>query len=263
MLLAAQPMHAFDLDRVAGERLVVRRARPGEQLRTLDGQTRTLDEHMVLIEDADGPTSIGGIMGGARSEVQPDTRRVLLEAATWDGPNIHRTATQLGVRSEASTRFEKGLQPEQCLHAQAVASRLLVELCGARLQEGEIDLIEEVARVHGLEQIPATLPARRGAAGRLTHAQRARRAAEDALAGRGLHEIAGWSFAGPELLDRLRLPADHELRSVVRLQNPLSEAQSIMRPTLLGSLLDAARHNLFHNGPDLAIFESGIVFRES
>ena len=329
MLLTGQPMHAFDLDRVAGARLVVRRAHPGEQLLTLDGQSRTLDEQMVVIEDGDGPTSIGGIMGGARSEVQPDTRRVLLEAATWDGPNIHRTATQLGVRSEASTRFEKGLQPEQCLHAQAVASRLLVELCGARLQEGtidlvwrppaprvlrlrenrvrailgapvprerqveilraldfdsepaedglevtvpplrrddvtrEIDLIEEVARVHGLEQIPATLPARRGAAGRLTHAQRARRAAEDALAGRGLHEIAGWSFAGPELLDRLRLPADHELRSVVRLQNPLSEAQSIMRPTLLGSLLDAARHNLFHNGPDLAIFESGIVFRES
>jgi phenylalanyl-tRNA synthetase beta chain len=329
MLLTGQPMHAFDLDRVAGERLVVRRARPGEQLLTLDGQARTLDDHMVVIEDGDGPTSIGGIMGGARSEVQPDTRRVLLEAATWDGPNLHRTATRLGLRSEASARFEKGLQPEQCLHAQAVASRLLVELCGARLREGtidlvwqpsaprvlrlreervravlgvpvprerqveilraldfdtqpaedgldvtvpalrrddvtrEIDLIEEVARVHGLEHIPATLPARRGAAGRLTHAQRVRRAAEDALVGRGLHEIAGWSFAGPELLDRLRLPAGDELRQVVRLQNALSEAQSIMRPTLLGSLLAAARHNLFHNGPDMAIFESGTVFRQS
>ena len=329
MLLTGQPMHAFDLDRVAGGRLVVRRARQAEQVDTLDGQTRTLDEDMVLIEDEQGPTSIAGIMGGARSEVAPDTRRVLLEAATWDGPNIHRSGARLGLRSEASSRFEKGLQPEQCMHAQAVASVLMQHASGARLQEGtidvawqpsaarvlrlregrvrailgvpvprerqvdilraldfdtepaedglevtvpalrrddvtrEIDLIEEVARMHGLEHIPATLPARRGAAGRLTPAQRVHRAAEDALAGRGLYEVAGWSFAGPDLLDRLLLPAGHDLRRVVRVANPLSEAQSIMRPTLLGSLLDAARHNLFHNGPNLALFESGTVFLQS
>ncbi|HEV2981909.1 MAG TPA: phenylalanine--tRNA ligase subunit beta [Solirubrobacteraceae bacterium] len=328
MLLTAQPMHAFDLDRVSGGRLVVRRARDGEQVRTLDGNTRTLDSQMVLIEDADGPTSIAGLMGGERSEVAPDTRRVLLEAATWDGPNIHRSSARLGLRSEASGRFEKGLQPEQCTHAQAVAAGLMLELCGARLLEGtideawsprpaqtlrlrearvrailgvpvarsrqreilraldfqctdaedgldatvpalrrddvtrEIDLIEEVARIHGLEHIPATLPARRGAAGRLSREQRLRRAAEDALVGRGLYEIAGWSFCGPELLDRLRLPADDELRAVVRVANPLSEAQSLMRPTLLGSLLDAARHNVFHNGPRIALFESGTVFRQ-
>jgi phenylalanyl-tRNA synthetase beta chain len=326
MLLTGQPLHAFDLDRVAGARLTVRRARPGEQLQTLDGQTRTLDEDVVVIEDAEGPTSIAGLMGGARSEVSAGTLRVLLEAATWDGPNIHRSSARLGLRSEASGRFEKGLQPEQCMHAQAVASRLMLEACGASLGDGtidvawqpapprvlrlrkarvgailgvpvarerqmrilgrlafhsepaedglevtvpplrrddvtrEIDLIEEVARLHGLEHIPATLPARRGAAGQLTHAQRARRAAEEALAGRGLHEIAGWSFAGPQLLDRLLLPPGHELRRAVRLRNPLSDAQSLMRPTLLGSLLDAARHNLFHNGPDIAIFESGAVF---
>src|SRR5204862_10118 len=79
---------------------------------TLDGQTRTLDEDMVLIADDDGPTSIAGVMGGARSEVAGDTTRVLLEAATWDGPNINRTSSRLGLRSEASGRFEKGLQPE-------------------------------------------------------------------------------------------------------------------------------------------------------
>ena len=140
MLLTGQPLHAFDLDRVAGRRLTVRRARDGEQLQTLDGQTRTLDSEMVLIEDADGPTSIAGLMGGARSEVQPDTRRVLLEVATWSGPNIHRTSLVLGLRSEASTRFEKGLQPEQCMHAQAVASRLLIELCGASVRPGTADL---------------------------------------------------------------------------------------------------------------------------
>jgi phenylalanyl-tRNA synthetase beta chain len=329
MLLTGQPLHAFDLDRVAGQRLVVRRAREREQVETLDGSTRTLDPDMVVIEDDDGPTSIAGLMGGARSEVHADTRRVLLEVATWSGPNIHRSSWKLGLRSEASARFEKGLQPEQCMHAQIVAGRLLVELCGAKLLPGtidlawqpsapqvirlresrveailgvpaavarqaeilealdfhsdpapdgldvtvpplrrddvtrEIDLIEEVARIDGLERLPATLPARRGAAGRLTHAQHLRREAEDAMVGRGLHEIVGWSFADPVLLDRLKLPPQDEMRRVVRLENPLSEAQSVMRPTLLGSLLDSARQNVSRNGPDVAIFESGTVYRAS
>ncbi len=327
MLLSGQPLHAFDLDRVAGARLTVRRAGDGEQVQTLDGQTRTLDSEMVVIEDSEGPTSIAGVMGGARSEVQPDTKRVLLEVASWNGPNIHRTSWALGLRSEASGRFEKGLQPEQCLHAQAIATRLMEKLCGASVAAGtidigpeppapaviglrearvrailgvdvsaerqteilaaldfssiqtpeglevsvpplrredvtrEVDLIEEVARIDGLERLPATLPARRGAAGKLTHAQRLRRAAEDALVGCGLHEIVGWSFTEPALLDRLRLPSDHEMRQVVVVENPLSDGQSIMRPTLLGSLLDAARQNVTRNGPDVAIFESGTVYR--
>jgi phenylalanyl-tRNA synthetase beta chain len=328
MLLTGQPLHAFDLDRVAGAHLTVRRAFEGEHVQTLDAHTRALDGEMVVIEDGEGPTSIAGLMGGARSEVGPETTRVLLEVASWNGPNIHRTSLALGLRSEASARFEKGLQPEQCLHAQALASRLMIDLCGARLLPGtvdlgaeppplqtvrlrearvrailgvpvavqrqqeilaaldfasvaredgldvsvpalrredvtrEIDLIEEVARLDGFERLPATLPARRGAAGRLTHAQRVRRAAEDAMAGRGLHEIVGWSFAEPALLDRLLLGADHPLRRVVRIENPLSEDQSIMRPTLLGSLLDAARHNVSRNRHDIAIFESGAVYRE-
>jgi len=257
---------------------------------------------------------------------------VLLEVASWDGPAIHRASWALGLRSEASSRFEKSLAPEQCLWAQAIATQLLIELCGARVLPGtidvggerfaggastpppirlrearvrailgidiprsrqaeilraldfavadapdgldvtpppvrradvtrEADLIEEVARIDGLERLPATLPARRGAAGRLTHAQRVRRAAEDALVGRGLYEIVGWSFADPVLLERLRLPDSHPLREVVRIENPLSEDQSIMRPTLLGSLLDAARHNVSRNRPDVAIFESGTVYR--
>ncbi len=125
----------------------------------------------------------------------------------------------------------------------------------------EVDLIEEVARIDGLERLPATLPARRGAAGRLSHAQRVRRAAEDAMVGRGLYEVVGWSFTDPGLLDRLRIPPEHDMRRVVTIENPLSDAQSIMRPTLLGSLLDAARHNVSRNRPDIAIFESGTVYR--
>jgi phenylalanyl-tRNA synthetase beta chain len=331
MLLTGQPLHAFDLDRVAGARLTVRRAADGERVQTLDGQTRTLDGEMVVIEDAEGPTSIAGLMGGARSEVGEATTRVLLEVANWSGPNIHRSSWALGLRSEASGRFEKGLAPEQCLHAQAVASQLMLELCGATLLPGtidlgadgawvppaprtlrlrerrvrailgvpvavarqaeilealdfattlredgldvtvpalrredvarEVDLIEEVARIDGLERLPATLPARRGAAGRLAHAQRVRRAAEDALVGRGLHEIVGWSFADPQLLDRLLIPPGHALRKVVTVANPLSDSQSMMRPTLLGSLLDAAHHNVSRGRPDIAIFESGTVYR--
>ena len=140
MLLTGQPLHAFDLDRVAGARLTVRRAADGEQVQTLDGQTRTLDGEMVVIEDAEGPTSIAGLMGGARSEVGDATTRVLLEVANWHGPAIHRASWALGLRSEASGRFEKGLAPEQCLHAQAVASRLMLELCGATLLPGTIDV---------------------------------------------------------------------------------------------------------------------------
>ncbi|HEY5188776.1 MAG TPA: phenylalanine--tRNA ligase subunit beta [Solirubrobacteraceae bacterium] len=140
MLLTGQPLHAFDLDRVAGGELTVRLAEAGETMETLDGQTRTLGEQMVLIADADGPTSIAGVMGGARSEVEPTTTRVLMEAANWHGANIHRTSLRLGLRSEASGRFEKQLQPEQAMDGQAMATQLMIALCGARVAPGTIDI---------------------------------------------------------------------------------------------------------------------------
>jgi phenylalanyl-tRNA synthetase beta chain len=324
MLLTGQPLHAFDLDRVAGARLTVRRAREGEQVETLDGQVRTLDHDMVLIADAQGPTSIAGVMGGARSEVADDTTRVLMEAANWNGPNIHRTSQRLGLRSEASGRFEKQLQPEQAMAAQAVATKLMIELCGARLAPGtvdiggpgpapptirlrdervngllgaqiprersaeilralefevadaddgldvtvpafrradvsrEADLIEEVARLGALDQLPATLPSRHEASALLTDRQRLRRRAADALSAQGLHEIVGWSFVGPDLDDRLRLPPSR--RRAVELENPMSADQSRMRTTLLGSLLDAARYNRSHGAGALRLFEAGPVY---
>jgi phenylalanyl-tRNA synthetase beta chain len=326
MLLAGHPVHAFDLDRVAGQRLTVRRARDGEEIETLDGQVRKLDHEMVVIEDDEGPTSIAGVMGGARSEVHEGTTRVLMEVANWVGPNIHRTSQVLGLRSEASGRFEKGLAPEQAMDAQAVAAKLMVELTGARLVPGtidvggegpppatirlrtrkvadilgmpiarerqaeilqalefttqdaddgldvtvppfrrndvhrEADLIEEVARIDGLDKLPATLPKRRGAAGRLSVQQRLRRRAVDALAGRGMHEIVGWSFTDPGLADRLRLDAGDHRRRFVALENPMSEQQSVMRTTLLASLLDAARVNVAHGSTDLQLFEQGQVY---
>ena len=104
MLLTGHPLHAFDLDRVGGRSLVVRGAREGETIDTLDGQTRTLEAGEIVIDDADGPTSLAGVMGGARSEVEGDTTRVLLEVASWDAPTIQRTSTRLALRSEASSR---------------------------------------------------------------------------------------------------------------------------------------------------------------
>ncbi len=322
MLLTGQPLHAFDLDHVAGSRLTVRRATPGEQVQTLDGHTRTLDQDMVLIADEEGPTSIAGVMGGARSEVAEDTTRVLMEVATWDGPMIHHTSWTLGLQSEASLRFEKQLQPEQAIQAQAVAARLMIDVCGARLVPGtidvggpgaepqplrlrdarierllgapiarqrcaellralefdtteaadgldvtvpafrrgdvtrEVDLIEEVARLDGLQKLPATLPSRRGASGRLSERQRLRRFAADALVAQGLHEVVGWSFTGPDVGGALNLPDQR----AVQIDNAMSVEQSRLRTTLLVSLLDVARHNVAHGSGTLRLFETGAVY---
>jgi phenylalanyl-tRNA synthetase beta chain len=326
MLLTGQPVHAFDLDRVAGRRLTIRRATPGEQITTLDDQVRTLPADGMLIEDAEGPTSIGGIMGGARSEIGDDTTRVLIEMATWIGSNILATSNALQLRTEASGRFEKGLSPEAAVEGQKVALGLMAELAGATRVPGwidiggdgpppvtirlrnarvasllglavpisrqrevlkalgfgvadaedgldvtvphwrrfdvtrEADVIEEVARLAALEELPATLPTNRPGA-RLTWRQQVRRRAEDVLVGRGVQEIAGWSFASPALIDRLRLPEGSPMRNVVVLENPMSEEDAILRPTLLGSLLDAARHNLAHGADSVALFDSGTVYR--
>ena len=140
MLLLGQPMHAYDLDRVAGPVLHVRSATEGERLTTLDGEQRVFDGDAVLVCDADGPTGIGGIMGGAGSEVSEGTTRVAMEAATWNGPNILQTSKKLGLRTEASARFEKQLHPRLALEAQRLAARLMVELCGARMAPGTIDV---------------------------------------------------------------------------------------------------------------------------
>jgi phenylalanyl-tRNA synthetase beta chain len=326
MLATGQPMHAFDHDLVSGGRLVVRRALDGETVTTLDDVERTLDDQNMVICDDEGPTSIAGIMGGQRSEVQPNSTRVLMEAATWNGPNIQRSSTRLGLRSEASGRFEKTLQPEQAMHGQALAAILMTELAGARLVGGtidvggpgpdpvtlrlrderterilgtaiprteaaeilrrlefgvaeaddgldvtvpafrrgdvtrEADLIEEVARLWGLDKLPATLPSRRGATGVLAPHQRLRRRLEDALAGAGLSEANGWVFAAPDLVDRLRLGADDPRHAAVPLRNPMSEDMSVLRTTLLGSLLDVAKRNRARGMSDVRLFEVGPIF---
>jgi phenylalanyl-tRNA synthetase beta chain len=327
MLLTAQPLHAFDLDKVPDGELIVRTASDGEKMTTLDDVERSFDAETVLVCDREGPSGIAGIMGGRRSEVSAGTTRVLLEVANWNGTNILRTSRMLGLRSEASARFEKGLHPALCMRAQRIASRLLVELCGAKLVPGtidvageipephrlrlrasrvegllgmeisqgdqkdylerlgfeaeadgedlevvvppdrhydvtrEADLIEEVARVHGLdEHLPTTLPSTGGAVGGLSREQRLRRRAEGALRDLGFDQVVGWSFTDPGEAERLRIPADDPRAKPVLLANPLSEEQSAMRTTLLGSLLDVAARNVARGAGDLALFESARVY---
>ncbi|HVO54666.1 MAG TPA: phenylalanine--tRNA ligase subunit beta [Solirubrobacterales bacterium] len=327
MLLTAQPLHAFDLDKVPGGALYVRTAEAGEKMTTLDDVERELDAETVLVCDRDGPTGIAGIMGGQVSEVSEATTRVLLEAANWNGTNILRTSRQLGLRSEASSRFEKQLHPELCLRAQSVASKLMVEICGAKLVPGtidvaaeipaprkltlraarvvgllgmeisqaeqteylerlgfgveaagedlevtvppdrhydvtrEVDLIEEVGRVHGIdEHLPTTLPATAGRVGGLSREQRLRRRAEDGLRDLGFDQVVGWSFTDPGEPARLRIPFDDLRAAAVRISNPLSEDQSAMRTMVLGSLLDVASRNRARGADRLALFEAGSVY---
>ena len=167
MLLTGQPLHAFDLDRLAGSKVVARRAGDGERIVTLDGQERTLDSSMLAIADGERPAVIAGIFGAEFAEVSEGTTRVLLEAANFDGPTILETSLALGLRSESSGRFEKGLPRELAARGMAVACRMLVEVCGARLVPGTIDVGEpapprppvrmrhaRVARILGVE-VPA------------------------------------------------------------------------------------------------------------
>ena len=137
MLMTAQPLHAFDLDKVPGGALIIRTAKEGEKMITLDGVERTFDAETVLVCDRNGPSGIAGIMGGQVSEVSDSTTRVLLEVANWNGVNILRTSRKLGLRSDASNRFEKQLHPELAIRAQRIASRLMVELCGAQAGPGD------------------------------------------------------------------------------------------------------------------------------
>ncbi|MDA1281323.1 MAG: phenylalanine--tRNA ligase subunit beta [Chloroflexi bacterium] len=134
-----QPLHSFDFDQLSEGRVVVRRARPGEKLLTLDGETRELDHDSLVIADAEVPTGLGGIIGGTKSEITDGTTTVLLEAANFVGSNNRRTAGRFGIRTEATIRFEKGLRPELAEYGLRRATRLILELAGGTVASGMID----------------------------------------------------------------------------------------------------------------------------
>ena len=307
------PLHAFDRAKLGEGRIVVRRAGPHEEITTLDGNVRRLEESDLVIADAEQAVAIAGVMGSLQSEVDESTRELLLEAANFEPLGILRTSERLGLRSEASTRWEKGVDPEAAEQAARLATQLFVELAGARwtghtdvrgevparpvvrlrppradhligvhvppqrqsailqalgFEVGpdrtvtvptwrardvtrEVDLIEEIARVV-LDEVPYTLPARREMFGRLTKEQRLRRTVEDVLVGCGFYEAYTPSLG----------PTD-DSPGALRLPEPQSSEQTILRTRILPGLIDAARHNLAVGNSGIALFEIARVYLPS
>ncbi len=307
------PLHAFDRARLAGGRIVVRRAREGETLRTLDGTLRELRASDLLITDGERAVALAAIMGGLESEVSDETTEVLLEAANFEPIGVLRTSERLGLRTEGSNRWEKGVDPYAAEPAAVLASRLLVDLAGAEpvgavdVNDGlperprvtlrperaasligldvprdeqrsilerlgfdvdrawmvtvptwrardvtrEVDVIEEVARVV-LDRVPTTMPLRRAVAGHLSGEQRFRRALEDVLVGAGFSEAYTWSLTA----------WDPDPRAL-RLPDPMSADQAVLRTTLLTGLVAAARVNVDAGNEGIRLFELARVYLPS
>jgi phenylalanyl-tRNA synthetase beta chain len=311
MLALGNPLHAFDFDTLGGGRIVVRRARSGEEFTSLDGNLRKLDPADLVIADAERAIAFAGIMGGLDTEVTDATTTVLLEAANFEPGTILWSSERHSLRTEGSNRWEKGVDPYLAPHAARLATQLMVELSGARwtghadvvgelpeppviafrterankivgveipeqeqkdaldrlgFQVGsgwevtvptwrardvtrEIDLVEEVARVHGLEKVPFTLPLRSAMSGRLTKDQRLRRLVEDVLVGAGLFEVYTLSFTGED-------PDPN----AIRLPDPLSSEHAILRTSVLHGLVEAARHNVNAGNDGIRLFELARVY---
>ncbi|MFZ0131534.1 MAG: phenylalanine--tRNA ligase subunit beta, partial [Desulfobacterales bacterium] len=321
-----QPLHAFDFDRLAGRRIVVRPAAAGEVFTTLDQKERQLSPEMLLICDAEKPVAIGGVMGGLNSEIEPSTTRVLIESAYFSPAGIRRTAKQLGLSTEASFRFERGVDPHQTVAALNRAARLMADISGAGLVDGLIDehphpqdipsvrlgvvetnrllgtdfsapriaallqsiefevkpstgdhftvippsfrvdvgrpedLIEEVARLAGYDNILPTYPAVPVKGRPLLKKRAVRNHIKKALAGRGFNEIITYSFIDAADGDRLGLKKDDFRRDTVAILNPLSEEQAVMRTSLVPGLLHTLQLNLTRQEKNLRLFEIGKTF---
>ncbi|MFD5430072.1 phenylalanine--tRNA ligase subunit beta [Streptomyces sp. NPDC127084] len=333
MLELGQPLHAYDRSSLDGP-IGVRRAEPGEKFTTLDGVKRVLDAGDLVITDDRGPIGLAGVMGGANTEIadsvtDPETgevrgtTEVVIEAAHFDPVSIARTARRHKLSSEASRRFERGVDPQAAAAAAQRTVDLLVLLAGGtaeagvteiiapsaprtitmpadhpdrvagvvygretvvrRLQEvgcdvygqdelvvtvpswrpdlhAPNDLAEEVIRLEGYENLPSTLPTPPSGRG-LTARQRLHRRVGRALAGAGYVEALNYPFIGEAVLDQLGFEADDPRRAVVTLVNPISDEEPAMRTTLLPGLLTALRRNAGRGAHDLALFETGLVFR--
>lgn len=321
MLECGQPLHAFDLDRVPEETIVVRRAGVGEWLTTLDGVVRALDPSDLVISGVESALGLAGVMGGGDSEVSAATTRVLLEAAHFEPTGVLITGKRHGLRSEAVSRFERGvdplLPPVASARATALIARLggghpvgdLVDanprphrpvtisfpvreverLLGVRLFGLEIgtllgrlgfgvsgddplavtvpsyrpdvtrpaDLVEEIARLYGLDNIPATLP--HGPGGGLPDWERLRRGVRAAMLGAGYSEIFAYDFVGKSDIARMRFSDDDRRSRPVEVRNPLSDEQAFLRTTLLPGLLEGLRLNEARHSGDAALFEVGAV----
>ena len=316
-----QPMHAFDLSTIEGNKIIVKRAKDGETFQTLDGQERTLDSEMLMICDANKEIGIAGIMGGENSKITDDVKTVLFEAATFNGANIRKSAKRLGLRTDASGIFEKGLDPVNAEAAINRACQLIEELgCGevvsgmvdvklpikplrripfsaARinqllgtdiseaemleifgrleltLENGEVvvpsfrqdlegiaDLAEEVARYHGYDKIPMTLPSGEATTGKLPFKLRIEQKARDIAEFCGFSQGYSYSFESPKVFDKLMLPADAPERTAIVISNPLGEDFSIMRTIPLNGMLTSLATNYNRRNKDVRLYELGNIY---
>ena len=323
MLEYGQPMHAFDFSCVQDGEIRVRTAREGESIRTLDGTDRPLTPGMLCICDTQRPVAVAGVMGGENSEIVGDTAMVLFESACFNGPSVRRTATALGMRTDASSRFEKGLDAEGTLKAVNRACEL-VELLGAgEVVEGVIDvypgkkpqttvklepekinallgtdldeqtmreiltdlgfgldgdtilvpswrgdvehysdIAEEVARFYGYNEIPTAFSGGISTAGGYSPLQQTERRIGEVCRSMGLDEIITYSFISPAYYDKIRMPKDDPRRDSLKILNPLGEDSSIMRTTVLPSMLEILTRNFNYRNREAALYEIGRIYRK-
>ena len=323
MLEYGQPMHAFDYRYVNGGKIVVRRAEDGETLTTLDGNVRQLNSSMLVIADEHRAVGLAGIMGGENSEIVEDTVDVVFESANFKGTSIRRTALALGMRTEASAKFEKGLdilntlpavnracelvemlgagevldgtidilnfvpQPKQLkLRADKINALLGTDIDSAEmcriLQElgfgvdGDIitvpswrgdvehysDLAEEVARFYGYNQIPTTAMTGVTTRGGYSPEQMLERSLGTVCRSLGYDEIITYSFISPTYYDKIRLPEDSPLRKSMKIMNPLGEDTSIMRTTVMPSMLEILTRNYNYRNKEAHLYELGRTYFE-
>ena len=321
MLEYGQPMHAFDFSCVEGGHIIVRTAREGETIQTLDGNERKLTPNMLCICDEHKPVCVAGVMGGANSEIVGDTAMVLFESANFNGVSVRRTASALGMRTDASSRYEKGLDMMNTIKAVERACELVEllgcgevvdgvmdvvakekaptvvklepdkinALLGTELSEdlmreilvslgfilngddiyvpswrGDVehysDIAEEVARFYGYNKIPCTLMRGETTRGGFSEQQRFDRAIGGAVRALGYDEIITYSFISPTYYDKIRMPKDSPLRKSLKILNPLGEDTSIMRTTILPSMLEIIARNHSYRNKSARLYELGKIY---
>ncbi len=327
MMEYGQPLHAFDYDKIAGKHIMVRNPRTGEKtFTTLDGEERNIDSSMLLICDAEKPVAVAGVMGGLNSEVTDETTNILLESACFNPISIRKTARKLNLGSEASYRFERGVDPGGCVIVLERATSLLCEIAGGTAADGgadyfggvrplnsqtlrisrtasllgidldydkiadllqsigmrckpkdddtlwvnpptfrvdierEVDLVEEVARLVGYNNIPTSLPTVHLSYPVKDPKRELRATLSTLLANTGFTEAINYSFVTEKHTDMMHLSDDDSRRKLVQLLNPLSEEQSVMRSMLLPGLLENLKRNSNFQKNAVKLFEIGKIF---
>ena len=321
MLEYGQPMHAFDYACLSDGEIVVRCPQPGESIETLDGQQRAITPGMLAICDGQKPVAIAGVMGGANSEITDATKMVVFESACFHGATIRVTAKELGMRTEASGRFEKGLdvgytypavmracelveelgagevidgvidvnalegvvksvpfEPEKInkllgIEVSAEEQIKMLEKIGFEVKDGQVivpyfrvdiarmcDVAEEIARFYGYDRIPTTLYAGGTVQGGLSPRQRMEKEITAVCRSAGFDEAMSHSFISPKMYDDINLPEDDVRRLSTTILNPLGEDFSVMRTTILPSMMESLEHNHAHRNPTASLYELGTIY---